>query len=280
MQAQHHLTFLKKIKYLAATDGDNTFMQNTNSCVYLIGAGPGDPDLLTVKAARLLASAEVVIYDHLVGAGILDLIPATAQRLYVGKESGRHSLCQEEICRRLVEAGRRGGVVVRLKGGDPYIFGRGGEEVAELAAAGLHFEVVPGITAASGMAACAGIPLTHRDHAQSCLLVTGHLKDGSVDLDWVALARPRQTVVIYMGVGALDQIARELIAHGVPPTMPAAVVRNASLPDQQVVRAPLAELPAACRQAAIKPPALIVIGTVVALAGECGTTTDTAAATS
>lgn len=243
-------------------------MDINQNCVYLVGAGPGDPELLTVRAARILAQADVVVYDHLVGAAVLDLLPPRARRLYVGKESGNHSVAQEEISRRLVELGRQGGIVVRLKGGDPYIFGRGGEEIAELAAAGIAFQVVPGITAASGMAAYAGIPLTHRDHAQSCLFVTGHLKDGSVDLDWAALARPQQTVVIYMGIGGLDEISRQLQRHGMPGSMPAAVVRNATLPDQQVVKSSLQELPAACRAAGIKPPALIVIGSVASLAGQ------------
>lgn len=243
-------------------------MDINKNCVYLLGAGPGDPDLLTVKAARILAVADVVVYDHLVGEGVMALIPARARLIYVGKESGNHSVPQEEISQRLVELGRNGGVVVRLKGGDPYIFGRGGEEIAELAAARICFQVVPGITAASGMAAYAGIPLTHRDHAQSCLFVTGHLKDGSIDLDWPALARPGQTAVIYMGIGGLGEISRQLMAHGVASTMPAAVVRNATCEDQRVVQATLASLPDACRLAGIKPPALIVIGSVVSLAGQ------------
>lgn len=243
-------------------------MDIDKNCVYLLGAGPGDPDLLTVKAARILGAADVVVYDHLVGEEVMALIPARARLVYVGKEAGNHALAQEEISRLLVVLGRLGGVVVRLKGGDPYIFGRGGEEIAELAAAGIPFQVVPGITAASGMAAYAGIPLTHRDHAQSCLFVTGHLKDGSVDLDWPALARPRQTVVIYMGIGGVDEISRQLLAHGVAPTMPCAVVRHATRPEQEVLTTSLAELPTACRRAGIKPPALIVIGSVAQLAGQ------------
>lgn len=253
---------------MPAANAQNGCMEINKNCVYLLGAGPGDPDLLTVKAARVLAVADVVVYDHLVGEGVLDLIPARARLIYVGKESGNHSVAQEEISQRLVELGRQGGVVVRLKGGDPYIFGRGGEEITELAAAGIAFQVVPGITAASGMAAYAGIPLTHRDHAQSCLFVTGHLKDGSVDLDWPALARPRQTVVIYMGIGGLDEISRQLIAHGVSAAMPAAIVRNATRSDQRVLQASLGDLPEACRLAGIKPPALIVIGSVAGLAGQ------------
>ncbi|HEY9193804.1 MAG TPA: uroporphyrinogen-III C-methyltransferase [Methyloversatilis sp.] len=240
-------------------------MELNRNCLYLVGAGPGDPDLLTLKAARILAAADVVVYDRLVGKGVLALIPPRAKRIYVGKESGEHSMPQEQISQLLVDLGRKGGIVVRLKGGDPFIFGRGGEEIEALAAEGLPFQVVPGVTAASGMAAYAGIPLTHRDHAQTCLFVTGHLKDGSLDLDWDALARPRQTVVIYMGIGGLEEICRQLIAHGLPGGTPAAVVRNATLDDQLVVQAQVATLATACQTAGIKPPALIVIGSVASL---------------
>jgi len=241
-------------------------MDINRNCVYLVGAGPGDPDLLTVKAARILAAADVVVYDHLVGEGVLELIPARASRIYVGKEAGNHSVPQDEISAMLVKLGRKGGVVVRLKGGDPYIFGRGGEEIAALAEEGLDFQVVPGITAASGMASYAGMPLTHRDHAQSCLFVTGHLKDGSINLDWDALVRPRQTVVIYMGIGGLDEICRQLMLHGLSANTPAAVVCNATLETQRVVRSDVSRLPEACRQAGVVPPALVVIGSVTTLA--------------
>ncbi|MCK9284420.1 MAG: uroporphyrinogen-III C-methyltransferase [Rhodocyclaceae bacterium] len=241
-------------------------MEIDRNCVYLIGAGPGDPDLLTLKAARIIAAADVVVYDHLVGQGVLALIPAHSERIDVGKEAGHHPVPQERISRILVGLGRKGGTVVRLKGGDPYIFGRGGEEAAALARAGIGFQVVPGITAASGMAAYAGIPLTHRDYAQSCLFVTGHLKDGHLDLDWAALSRPRQTVVIYMGISGIDEICRRLMAYGLPGGTPAAVVRNATLCDQQVVTADVSRLASACHGAGIRPPALIVIGAVVSLA--------------
>jgi len=238
--------------------------------VYLVGAGPGDPDLLTVKALRLLAGAEVVVYDHLVGEGVLDLINPLARRVYAGKEAGHHALPQDEINRLLVTLAGAGQNVVRLKGGDPFIFGRGGEEMQALRAAGIECEVVPGITAAAGMAACCGIPLTHRAHAQTLIFTTGHLKDGTVDLDWPTLARPNQTVVVYMGLAALEIIGTQLMRHGLSPATPAAVVHAASTPRQRIVTAPLADLPAAVRQARMTSPALIVVGEVVALHDELG----------
>ena len=260
--------FLKQINFLSCCIAQNAAMDIQKNCVYLVGAGPGDPDLLTVKAARILAVADVVVYDHLVGDGVLELVASRTERIYVGKESGNHTLPQDDISALLVSLGRKGGVVVRLKGGDPYIFGRGGEEIAALAEEGLCFEVVPGITAASGMAAYAGIPLTHRDHAQSCLFVTGHLKDGSIDLDWDALARPHQTVVIYMGIGGLGEICSQLISHGLPASTPAAVVRNATRDNQFVVRGNLTNLAQRCKDDGIKPPALIVVGEVAGLADQ------------
>ncbi|OHC62031.1 MAG: uroporphyrinogen-III C-methyltransferase [Rhodocyclales bacterium GWA2_65_20] len=238
--------------------------------VYLVGGGPGDPELLTLKAARLIAAADALVYDHLVGAGILDLVRPEAERIYVGKQPGKHTLPQDEINTLLVRLARAGRTVVRLKGGDPFIFGRGGEEIEELAGSGIAFEVVPGVTAASGMAAYAGIPLTHRDHAQSCVFVTGHLKDGSIDLDWQALARPQQTVVIYMGVGSLAEICRQLVAHGRAAETPAACVRHATLPSQMAVVGTLASLPAAVAAAGLQQPALIVVGSVVSLRARLG----------
>jgi uroporphyrin-III C-methyltransferase len=233
--------------------------------VYLVGAGPGDPELLTLRAARLLAQADVVVYDHLVGDGVLDLVGAGAERVYVGKQRARHSLPQDGINRLLVQLAQAGRNVVRLKGGDPFIFGRGGEELQELAAAGVPFEVVPGITAACGVASCAGIPLTHRDHAQSCTFVTGHLKDGSCDLDWAQLVRPRQTVVIYMGLTGLVDICANLMQHGLPGDWPAAVVANGTLDNQQVVCATLATLPQAVVEAGLSSPCLTIVGQVVRL---------------
>ncbi len=233
--------------------------------VFLVGAGPGDPDLLTVKAARLLAQAQAVVFDHLVGDGILELANPAACRVYVGKEAGNHSLPQEEINRLLVELAGEGLTVVRLKGGDPYIFGRGGEEAEELVAHGIECEVVPGITAASGIAACTGMPLTHRDHARSVIFTTGHLKDGTVNLDWPALARPSQTVVIYMGLGALPTICRELVAHGLPAGTPAAVVHAGTTARQVTVTSTVGGLAEAVKAAGIKSPALIMVGSVVSL---------------
>ena len=236
--------------------------------VFLVGAGPGDPDLLTVRAARLLAQADVVVYDHLVSDEVLELTSPHAERIYVGKERSNHSMAQGDINALLVRLARAGRQVIRLKGGDPFVFGRGGEELQVLAAEGIVFEVVPGITAACGVASYAGIPLTHRDHAQACLFVTGHLKDGSCDLDWAALARPRQTVVIYMGLGALVEICKQLIAHGLRPDTPAAVVQQGTTLEQRVVSATLADLNACVVEAGLRSPCLIIVGEVVRLRDE------------
>ena len=237
----------------------------TTGRVALVGAGPGDAELITLKGARLLQAAEVVVYDNLVSAGILDLISPTAERIFVGKMAGNHTMPQDDICQLLVGKALEGKSVVRLKGGDPFVFGRGGEEMDVLIEAGVPVDIVPGVTAALGAAASFGFPLTHRDHAQSCVFVTGHLKDHTVELDWPALARPGQTVVIYMGVTGLETISRELQAAGLPGDTPAALIYRATWPNEKAHKGTLATLPEVARAHKVKPPTLIVIGTVVGL---------------
>ncbi len=233
--------------------------------VYLVGAGPGDPELLTLKAARLLQQADVVVYDNLVSAGVISMIPAEVEKIYVGKQTNRHTLPQDEINLLLVKLAREGKNVVRLKGGDPFIFGRGGEELEILADQGIAFEVVPGITAASGISCYAGIPLTHRDHAQSCVFTTGHLKDGTLDLDWQTLSRPNQTVVIYMGLGALTEICRQLIQHNMAASTPVAIIEKGTTPAQRVFAGTLGTLPELVKEAGLQSPSLIIVGHVVGL---------------
>ena len=233
--------------------------------VYLVGAGPGDPDLLTLRAVRLLQQTQAIVYDNLVSPEVLDYVSPNALRFYAGKRRNNHTLRQEEINALLVKLAREGKHVVRLKGGDPFIFGRGGEELETLAAHGISFEVVPGVTAASGVSSYAGIPLTHRDYAQSCLFVTGHLKDGSANLDWPSLVRPRQTGVIYMGLGGLPEICRQMVAHGAAPELPIAVVQNGSLQTQRVVTGTLANMAERVAQAGLVSPCLTIIGEVVKL---------------
>jgi len=229
--------------------------------VYLVGAGPGDPDLITCKGRRILEEAGVVLYDRLANSALVDLAPAGAERLYVGKKKSDHAFTQEEICAILIERARRGLNVVRLKGGDPFIFGRGGEEAEALADAGIPFEVVPGVTAPLGIAAYTGVPLTHRDHTSAVTFVTGHAVD-AIDWDRVGMS---ETLVIFMGLTTFREIARELMARGRAPETPAMAVRWATRPDQETLTGTLATLPGLIAGRGMKPPATIVVGEVVRL---------------
>jgi uroporphyrin-III C-methyltransferase / precorrin-2 dehydrogenase / sirohydrochlorin ferrochelatase len=233
--------------------------------VYLVGAGPGDPDLLTFRALRLMQKADVVLYDRLTDAHVMNLVRREAERIYVGKQPEDHELPQGEISALLVKLAKQGKRVLRLKGGDPFMFGRGGEEIEALAAEGIPFQVCPGITAAIGAAAYAGIPLTHRDHAQACVFVTGHGKEGRIDLDWTALLQPRQTVAIYMGLRNVEALTREFVARGANADLPAAIVDNATRPNQRVVIGTLGTLAAKAREAELSGPSVIIVGTVVTL---------------
>ena len=234
--------------------------------VYIVGAGPGDPDLLTLRALRTLQQADVVVHDRLIGPEILDCANPDAERIYVGKAKANHSKTQTEINALLAHHARAGRRVVRLKGGDPFVFGRGGEELDHLLAQNIPVEIVPGITAATGCAAYAGIPLTHRDHATAVTFLSGHAKDGEPDLDWDGLVRGRQTLVVYMGVSTAARTAARLIESGMDPATPVAVIENGTLPTQRSVTGSLGRLGALIRENAIAGPAVIVIGDVVGAA--------------
>ena len=236
--------------------------------VYLVGAGPGDPDLLTFRALRLMQKADVVVYDRLVSPQILELVRRDAEKIYVGKAKSNHTLPQDDINQLMVDEAKKGNRVVRLKGGDPFIFGRGGEEIQTLIQHGIEFQVVPGITAASGASSYAGIPLTHRDHAQSVVFATGHLKNGTIDLNWPALAQKNQTAVFYMGLTGLPIICEKMIEHGLDATTPIALVQSATTEKQQVLTGTLENIVAKQEKAQLQPPTLIIVGSVVSLHDE------------
>jgi len=233
--------------------------------VYLVGGGPGDPDLLTFRALRLMQQADVVVYDRLVAKAILEMTRRDAERIYVGKERDNHAMRQEDINQLLAKLAKEGKRVVRLKGGDPFIFGRGGEEIDTLAEQGIPFQVVPAVTAASGCAAYAGIPLTHRDYAQSVTFVTGHLKDGTINLNWDHLAQANQTVVFYMGLRGMPIISKELIKRGMSPEMPVALVQQGTTEKQRVFTGTLSNIQELIEKEKPKPPTLIIVGEVVNL---------------
>jgi uroporphyrin-III C-methyltransferase/precorrin-2 dehydrogenase/sirohydrochlorin ferrochelatase len=257
-QEQAARTFLQN----KIAEADSTKQQGE---VYLVGGGPGDPDLLTFRALRLMQQCDVCVYDKLVSPEVMELVRRDAELIYVGKARDQHTLPQEEINQLLAKLALEGKRVLRLKGGDPFIFGRGGEEIETLMQHNVPFQVVPGITAASGVASYAGIPLTHRDYAQACLFITGHLKDGSVDLDWTAMVRPKQTLVIYMGLIGLESICQQLIENGMAASMPIAIVQQGTTQRQRVITGTLQDMPEKVKLAQLKAPCLIIIGEVVLL---------------
>lgn len=242
--------------------------QHIQGEVYLVGAGPGDPDLLTFRALRLMQKADVVVYDRLVSDEILELVRRDAEKVYVGKARSNHSLPQEDINQLMVDEAKKGNRVVRLKGGDPFIFGRGGEEIQTLVSHDVSFQVVPGITAAAGAGSYAGIPLTHRDYAQSVVFATAHLKDDSIDLNWASLAQQNQTIVFYMGLTGLPIICEKLVEHGLKETTPIALIESATRENQRVVTGTLASITSDTLTKTIKPPTLIIVGGVVSLRKE------------
>ena len=233
--------------------------------VYLVGAGPGDPDLLTFRALRLMQQADIALYDRLVHPSIVDLIRRDATKIYVGKERDNHVVRQEEINQLLVKYAKQGKKVLRLKGGDPFIFGRGGEEIETLADEKISFQVVPGITSASGCSTYSGIPLTHRDYAQSCVFVTGHLKEGKLDLNWEKLTQPNQTIVFYMGLVSIDIICRELIKNGLDNETPCALVQQGTTNTQKEYISSLKDMPDLVKLEKPKAPTIFIIGGVVKL---------------
>jgi uroporphyrin-III C-methyltransferase/precorrin-2 dehydrogenase/sirohydrochlorin ferrochelatase len=233
--------------------------------VTLVGAGPGDPELLTLKALRALQDADVILHDRLVPAQVLDYARRDAARICVGKSAGGVGATQESINESLIEHARQGRRVVRLKGGDPFIFGRGGEELEALVRAGISFSVIPGISAANGCAAYAGIPLTHRDHAHSVSFVTGHADEASHEPDWTSLAVPKTTAVFYMGLARLDRIVEKLLEHGAAASRPAALIARGTTPDQQVIASTLADIRSIPAVRNMRSPALLVVGEVAAL---------------
>ncbi len=240
-------------------------LQKKQGEVFLVGGGPGDPDLLTFRALHLMQRSDICLYDKLISKDVLNLVRRDAELIYVGKEEDRHTVPQEKINQLLIKLAKKGNRVLRLKGGDPFIFGRGGEEIEMLMEHKIPFQVVPGITAANGISSYAGIPLTHRDYAQSCIFVTGHMKDEKLTLEWGSLAKPNQTVVIYMGLLALSQICEQLIKHGAPKSLPIAVVEQGTTSEQRVITGRLLNITQKVKQEKLKSPSLIIIGNVVKL---------------
>ncbi|MGD2171099.1 MAG: siroheme synthase CysG [Gammaproteobacteria bacterium] len=255
---------------LFARELENFDGQAPRGEVYLVGAGPGDPDLLTFKALRLMQQADVVVYDRLVSQPILDMVRRDAEKIYAGKARANHAIPQENINQLLVRLAREGKRVLRLKGGDPFIFGRGGEEISELIDENISFQVVPGITAASGCASYAGIPLTHRDHSQACIFVTGHRRSEDQDLNWEMLSHANQTVAFYMGLENVERICRSLKAHGRDPKTPAALVEKGTTAEQRVYIGDLDSLPGIIAEHDVRAPTLILVGEVVALHNRLG----------